>query len=565
MKDTKVKLHIDSNVQPVKQAHRRVPFHVRKQVEDEINNLEQQGIIERVVGPTPWVSPIVVAPRPKDSSRVCICIDMREANKAIQRERHVMPTVDDLIHDLNGAVVFSHLDLRCGYHQLELEEESRYITTFSTHLGLHRYKRLIFGISSASEVFQHVIEQVLSGIQGVRNISDDIIIFGTTQTKHDEALEKVLKRLQDCGLTLNHSKCEFNKPTLEFYGHIFSKKGLSPSPDKVKAIQECQAPTNPKEVRSLLGMATFCSRYIQNYSSLVQPLRELTKQQVTWYWGPDQEKALKNLKDALSYEDSMSYFDPDKATEIFVDASPCGLGAIQVDTDGVRSIVAYASRSLTDSESRYSQLEREALAVFWSIQHFKLYVYGSKFTVVTDHRPLEALYNKANSKPTARVEKWILNLQQYTFSVQYEPGTTNPADFISRHPVITGDKQDTTERYINYIVFHDIPKHISVEEVQLETHKDSSMQAAISIIKDNKWHTIKKMEHLDRDFLNMLAKVKDELSLGLIDTDKPVILRGTRLLLPKSLHQRAIDVAHLGHQGMAKTKALLREKFGSHK
>lgn len=140
-----------------------------------------------MTGPTPWVSPIVTPPKPKDPDKVRICVDMRQANTAIQRERHLTPTMDDVIHELNGATIFSKLDLTSGYHQLELHPNSRYITTFTTHLGLRRYKRLNFGISSAAEVFQNTIHQTLQGIAGVKNLSDDIIVYGATQADHDKS------------------------------------------------------------------------------------------------------------------------------------------------------------------------------------------------------------------------------------------------------------------------------------------------------------------------------------------------------------------------------------------
>ena len=178
-----IKLHIDPDVKPKQQPHCRIPFHVRKDVETELKRLEELDIIEPVTGPTPWVSPIVVVP--KSSGQVRICVDMREANKAVKREKHLMPTIDDLVADLNGATVFSKLDLSSGYHQLELAPESRHITTFSTHVGLRRYKRLMFGINAASEIFQNAIEEILTGLPGCKNISDDIIVFGKTHREHE--------------------------------------------------------------------------------------------------------------------------------------------------------------------------------------------------------------------------------------------------------------------------------------------------------------------------------------------------------------------------------------------
>ena len=178
MKNVEVKLHIDENVKPIHQSHRRIPFHQRKNLEACVESLLQQDIIEPADGPTPLVSPVVLVPKPKQPGGVRLCVDMREANKAITRERHLMPTPDEVVHDLSGAKVFSKLDLNQGYHQLVLHPESRHITTFSTHLGLYRYKRLSFGVNAAAEKFQDVIATAISDIPNAKNISDDVIIYG---------------------------------------------------------------------------------------------------------------------------------------------------------------------------------------------------------------------------------------------------------------------------------------------------------------------------------------------------------------------------------------------------
>ena len=230
LKGYQVKLHIDESVQPVAQPHRRVPFHVRQQLEEQLKRDEDLGVLERIEGPTPWVSPIVVAPKPKSPGQVRVCVGMRQANQAIKRERHVTPTIKEIIGDLNGAKVFSKLDLNQGYNQLELAPESRYITTFGTHLGLMRYKSLNFGISNAAEIFQNVIRETLEGIPGALNISDDILVFGKTQSAHDHALEAVFQRLKERRLTLNKSKCEYSKDKVGFFGYVFSGDGIAPDP-----------------------------------------------------------------------------------------------------------------------------------------------------------------------------------------------------------------------------------------------------------------------------------------------------------------------------------------------
>ena len=255
---------------------------------------------------------------------------MRNANKAITRARLLIPTIDELIHDLSGSTVYSKLDLRPGYHQLELDPSSRHIATFSTHAGLFRYKRLNFGISSASEIFQNVIRNFISGIPAAKNISDDIIIYGKSQIEHDRALDNTFKRLFENGLTLNLEKCELNKDKEVFFGVTFSKEGISTDPEKVTALKDISPPISVEELRSLLGMTNYSSRFIPRYATITEPLRRLTRQNTEyWYnWGTEQDAAFEMLKQELSSETVMTYFNPKLYINIYVDAIPVGLGEI---------------------------------------------------------------------------------------------------------------------------------------------------------------------------------------------------------------------------------------------
>ena len=223
---------------------------------------------------------------------------------------------------IHGSSVFSKLDLRAGYHQLTLATESRYITTFATHTGLYRYKRLSFGINAAAEIFQHAISQLLADIPGAINISDDIIVFGKTQQDHDETLNRVLNKVSDNNLTLNATKCEFNKASLEFFGFIFSDCGMKPDPKKVEDDQNLAPPTNTKELRSILGMTGYSSRFIPGYATITAPLRELTHKNSTWNWTTKHQTAFDTLKEKLQSAPALAYFDMSKSTEIIVDASP---------------------------------------------------------------------------------------------------------------------------------------------------------------------------------------------------------------------------------------------------
>ena len=237
------------------QPVRRTPFSLRDKVKEKVE----------VEGPTPWVSPVVVVPKQNDEIR--LCVDMRRANEAIIRERYPTPTVDEVLQNLNQSTVFSKLDPRWGYHQLELHPDSRSITTFTSHCGLCGYKRLMFGISSAPEVYQHVIQQALQGCEGIANISDDIIIPGRNSEEHDKRLQRVLKRLKEKNLTLNTEKCRFHMTQMVFMGLVLTNNGTGPAEDKVKAIVDAREPQNASEVRSFLGLANYNARFIPDFAT----------------------------------------------------------------------------------------------------------------------------------------------------------------------------------------------------------------------------------------------------------------------------------------------------------
>lgn len=335
LKGYKVHVHIDPEVKPVAQPPRRIPFHLRHKVEEKLQELIDKDIIEPVSGPTSWASPLVVVPQPNGEVRVCI--DMRRANAAVLRERHPIPTLEETLEALNGASMFSKLDLKWGYHQVEIDDDSRDITTFVTHKGVMRYKRLIFGLSSASEVYQYAIQQALTGLEGIRNISDDIIVFADNTREHDQRLARVLERLKDRNLTLNVEKCVFRAESLSFFGFTIGKNGIAPDAKKVEAIQNARKPTTPSEVRSFLGVVNYCGRFIQNLATTTEPLRELTRGDTPRSWGPRQEEAFNTLCAALTSDTVMAHFVTGVPTELRVDASPFGLGDILTETfEGVR-------------------------------------------------------------------------------------------------------------------------------------------------------------------------------------------------------------------------------------
>ena len=450
---------------------------------------------------------------PKKDGSIRLCIDMREPNKEMIRERHNMPTLDELIHDLHGATVFSKLDISGGYHQLELHPSSRYITTFRTHNGLYMYKRLNFGISSVSEIFQeHIRNLVISHIEPTKNISDDIIIYGKgeyAQAMHDRTLAETLDALHTNGLTLNLDKCKVNMTSIEYYRMIFSRTGVSPDPKKVQALKELPTPSNVAKLRSFLGMMNYLSRFIKDFSIISEPLRRLTKKDADWVWAIEQDAAFSSLKNLLVENACAAYFGVKKATSLIVDRSPTGLGSILLQDDRA---ISFASRSLSDVENRYSQTEREALGVVWTCEHFNQYLQGDPlFTIITDHEPLLCIWKK--SRPPLRIERWGLRLQPCNYLMKYIPGSKNPTDYMSRNPInISGTHrhQKMAEQYVNFIAPSSIPRAMKIEDVKQATEDDDMMQRVITRCRNGRWFQIQKTDVATlREYYN----VRDELTV----------------------------------------------------
>ena len=327
LKGIQVDLNVDPDFKPVAQPPRRQPFSVRQKMEEEIKHLIDQDIIEKVNEPTGWVSPPVVTPK-KDQSQIRLNVDMRVANQAIPRRHTQHPTIDDVVNELSGSTVFSHLDMSKGYHQLELKESSRNVTTFSTHIGLYRYKRLNYGTRSAAEIFQETIrEELTHDLKGVFNISDDIIVHGRDKKEHDSNLVALLERSREKNVTFNRAKCEFRKDRVVYYGLMFSKDGVSPDPCKVKAIKSAGRPRNAAELNSFLCTVRYSSRFMEarQYQKAACKLGELVTGK--FEWKPEHSEAFEELKNMLSSDTVQMYFDAHAEHELHIDGCPVGLAA----------------------------------------------------------------------------------------------------------------------------------------------------------------------------------------------------------------------------------------------
>lgn len=352
IKNVQIDFHINKGIKPVIQPYRRVPIPLLELIEQKLNELEMMDIIEKVDGPSIWVSPIV--PIMKSEKEVRICVDMRQVNKAILRLNHPLPTLDELLPQMNNCNFFTKLDISNAFHQLEIHPDSRYITTFISSKGLYRYKRLPFGISCAPEIYQKVLEQILSGCDGTFNYIDDIIIFAPDIELHDRRVKKVLETLKTHNVVLNEKKCVFLAEELEFLGTLLTRNGIKPSPEKVRAIKQFRAPVTHEELRSFLGLVNYVSKFIANLSQLAEPLWDLLKG-TTFSWNSEHQKTFEILKGKLSEESALGFYNPKDKTRVIADAGPTALGAVLVQFDKKKQarVIYYASKTLSNVERRY--------------------------------------------------------------------------------------------------------------------------------------------------------------------------------------------------------------------
>lgn len=287
--------------------------------------MEQQGVITKVEEPTELCAPMVVVPKHKGI--VSICTDLTEQNKSVMREKNPLPSVEDTLDQLAGAKVFSKLDSNAGFWQMPLSKDSSLLTTFITPFGRYCYNRLCFGISSAPEHFQKRMTRILEGLEGVLCLLDDVLIWGGTQTEHDERLRKTLSRLQEAGVTLNN-KCEFSKSKITFLGQVIKASGVSADPDKVRAVRAMPEPSNVSEVRRFLGMTNHLGKFLPHLAEKTCPLRDLLRKSRAWIWGPQQQQAFDGIKADLTTPPGLALYDPNAETLVSADSSSFGMGTV---------------------------------------------------------------------------------------------------------------------------------------------------------------------------------------------------------------------------------------------
>ena len=421
-------IELDDSVQPVIHPPRRIPYSLLEKLKAKLQELEEKDVVQKVDRPTPWVNCLVIVEKRDGSLR--LCLDPRDLNKAIRREHHRIPTAEDLASHLSDKKVFSIVDEKDGFWQVRLDEESSHLCTFNTPFGRYRFKRMPFGISSAPEVLQKKNEALFGDIDGVEIIFDDIIGAATDEKEHDETMIKLLERARQSNAKFNSAKLPYKVSEVKYMGNIVSESGLKPDVEKVRAITQLLLPQSKEELQRFLGMVNYFSQLIPNQSEITAPLRNLLKKDVMWIWSYEHTQALERLNQILSSQPVLKFYDTTKPVKLQVDASKSGLGACVLQ-DG--HPIAYASRSLTQAEEHYAQIEKELLAVVFGCERFNHHVYGRSVDVESDHKPLVSVNKEPLTKVSPRLQRLLLRLQKYDVNITYVPGKyMYVADTLSR-------------------------------------------------------------------------------------------------------------------------------------
>ena len=424
------KINLSPHTIPVKQRRYRLNPNYAARVKEEIDKLLRVGFIRPVKRAT-WLSPIVVVP--KKNGKLRVCVDYRKLNEATINDAFPLPFTDGVLDTVAGHEMYTFLDGFSGYNQIRMAEEDQEKTAFVTEWGVFVAVVMMFGLKTAPATFQRIIMEIFAEyIPGFMQVFlDDFAVFGGVK-EHLQHIRLCLQKCREARLSLNPAKCAFAVTSGMLLGHIVSKEGIAMDPDKVSAILEAPAPTNAKSLSRFLGQIRWHSRMIRYLADLATPLHAVVHKE-PFAWGEAEDKAFRGLKILLSQAPVVQPPAWDKAFHVFVDASEVAIGSVlmQLHEENWYRPVYYASRRLSKAEKNYSTTEREALGMIYSVNKFRHYLLGKKFTFHVDHSALLYLISKASL--TGKLARWTVLLQEYEFDIVHRPGAQHAvADYLSR-------------------------------------------------------------------------------------------------------------------------------------
>ena len=477
-------LQLKLHSKPYQAPPRHVAYALQKPFK-ELQRLQELDIIMPlgVDETAEWCISFVLVP--KANGKVWLCLDPAGLNQALIGPIHRSPMLNDILLKLNNVQYMSIIDVSSGYHNLKLDKQSSYLTTFACPFGRYRYKRLPFGAVLAGDMFQHKIDEIFNDMQNVFGIADDILVIGYNKdgADHDEAVYKQLKQCQDVNLKVNKEKCHFRCMSIPFFGEVVSRQGVQPDPQKVRALTEMPAPKNKKELQAFLGIINFLNKFSPGTLEACEPLRRLTSSKAKWTWNESYQQLFNKAKSLIKTEMCMKFYDDTKPLYLKTDASVVSLGAALLqlrdntncpkDTPPDKTIlcpIVFASKSLTGAERRYSNIECEALGILHGLEKFHHYCFGREVLVITDHKLLVSIFKKDVATLSQGIQHILLKIHQYRVQIIYKPGPNIfIADWLLRHNHAEGKDQPIKgmELWVDIIqTTTDMPECLSVTELQ---------------------------------------------------------------------------------------------------
>lgn len=507
-------IQLEKNASPVYVKPYRLPQAQKEEINKQVGKMLDEGVIEPAQ--SPWSSPILIVPKKVDKNgerKWRLVIDYRLLNKTTKDDKFPLPNITEILDSLAGAIYFSHLDLAQGYYQVELDKKCREYTAFTTNQGQFQLTRLPMGLKISPSVFSRVMTMAMSGLnyESCFVYLDDLIVFGRNLLEHNMNLVKVLGRLRKVNLKLNPIKCNFLQKEILYLGHIISDKGVAPDPEKITTIQHFPTPQDAQAVKRFVAFANYYRSFIPNFAHLSAPLNKLTRKNQVFNWTQECQEAFEILKTKLTVSPVLQYPDFSKNNTFILktDASGVAVGAVLCNSND--KPVAYASRTLNKAEKNYCTIEKELLGIVWAVKHFRPYLYGRKFSIQTDHRPLVYLFNMTN--PSSRLTKFRLILEEYDFEVSYIKGKANvTADALSRIEIPSEIQSalQTAQDTVNVIT--------RSKAKELENHVDSNTDktrtdhpGVVHLLKKPKNVTELKIIKLDE--YNKYVRLKDKYNL----------------------------------------------------